>query len=405
MAYNEDVVKEQAKRYDSFYLYDESQIVARAQDLKEHFPNILFLYSIKCNSNANVLRSVFSQGFGADAASAGEVRKALAAGVIKENIYYSAPGKSMEDIETAIRSSVLIADSIDEIKRIQMVAERINFIAEIGLRINPSFSFYGGNGISSKFGIDEEQAIAFIKEYDFSNIKIAGIHVHLRGQELNADILAAYYESVLQVAKRIQDVNSTQLSFVNMGSGMGIPYAAEDVPLDIDKLSKSVNTALDTFRNSFPDTKIIIETGRYIVGKAGVYVTKVADRKVSYGKTYILLKNTLNGFSRPSLARLVAHYSLDQSPKGSEPLFTSTAAFQFNALSQKKPSEQVDLVGNLCTATDVIAEDITMPYLECGDIVVITNAGAYAAVLSPMQFSTQSQPVELFLDLNGKVEG
>ena len=380
MAYNEDVVKEQAKRYDSFYLYDESQIVARAQDLKEHFPNILFLYSIKCNSNANVLRSVFSQGFGADAASAGEVRKALAAGVIKENIYYSAPGKSMEDIETAIKSSVLIADSIDEIKRIQMVAERINFIAEIGLRINPSFSFYGGNGI-------------------------AGIHVHLRGQELNADILAAYYESVLQVAKRIQDVNSTQLSFVNMGSGMGIPYAAEDVPLDIDKLSKSVNTALDTFRNSFPDTKIIIETGRYIVGKAGVYVTKVADRKVSYGKTYILLKNTLNGFSRPSLARLVAHYSLDQSPKGSEPLFTSTAAFQFNALSQKKPSEQVDLVGNLCTATDVIAEDITMPYLECGDIVVITNAGAYAAVLSPMQFSTQSQPVELFLDLNGKVEG
>lgn len=355
MAYNEDVVKEQAKRYDSFYLYDESQIVARAQDLKEHFPNILFLYSIKCNSNANVLRSVFSQGFGADAASAGEVRKALAAGVIKENIYYSAPGKSMEDIETAIKSSVLIADSIDEIKRIQMVAERINFIAEIGLRINPSFSFYGGNGISSKFGIDEEQAIAFIKEYDFSNIKIAGIHVHLRGQELNADILAAYYESVLQVAKRIQDVNSTQLSFVNMGSGMGIPYAAEDVPLDIDKLSKSVNTALDTFRNSFP--------------------------------------------------RLVAHYSLDQSPKGSEPLFTSTAAFQFNALSQKKPSEQVDLVGNLCTATDVIAEDITMPYLECGDIVVITNAGAYAAVLSPMQFSTQSQPVELFLDLNGKVEG
>ncbi|POP31584.1 diaminopimelate decarboxylase [Lactonifactor longoviformis] len=405
MAYNEDVVKEQAKRYDSFYLYDESQIVARTQDLKEHFPNIRFLYSIKCNSNVNVLRSVFSQGFGADAASAGEVRKALAAGVKKKNIYYSAPGKSMEDIERAIKSSVLIADSIDEIKRIQMAAERINFIAEIGLRINPSFSFYGGNGISSKFGIDEEQAIAFIKEYDFSNIKITGIHVHLRGQELNADILAAYYESVLQVAKRIQDVNSTHLSFVNMGSGMGIPYAAEDVPLDIDKLSKSVNTALDTFRNSFPDTKIIIETGRYIVGKAGVYVTKVADRKVSYGKTYILLKNTLNGFVRPSLARLVAHYSLDPSPKGSEPLFTSTAAFQFNALSQKKPFEQVDLVGNLCTATDVIAEDITMPYLECGDIVVITNAGAYAAVLSPMQFSTQPQPAELFLHLNGKVEG
>lgn len=404
MTFNEDVVKEQAKRYDSFYLYDESQIVARTRELKEYFPNILFLYSIKCNSNANVLRSVFSQGFGADVASAGEVRKALAAGLEKENIYYSAPGKSIEDIESTIKSSILIADSVDEIKRIQIVAEQMNFIAEIGLRINPGFSFYNGKGISSKFGVDEEQAIAFIKENDFPNIKITGIHVHLRSQELNADILATYYENILHLAKRIQDINAAPLSFVNMGAGMGIQYAAEDVPLDIGKLSKAVDTALDTFRNTFPDTRIIIETGRYIVGKAGVYVTKVADRKVSCGKTYILLKNTLNGFIRPSLARLIAHHSSEQSPKGSEPLFTNIAAFQFHALIGKKPFEQVNLVGNLCTATDVIAEDITMPHLEYDDIVVITNAGAYAAVLSPMQFSTQPPPAELFLNLNGKIE-
>lgn len=161
--------------------------------------------------------------------------------------------------------------------------------------------------------------------------------MHLRSQELNAAVLAAYYENILHLAKRIQDVLAAPLKFVNMGAGMGIQYASEDVPLDIDRLSRSVNAALETFRNTFLDIKIIIETGRYIVGKAGVYVTKVADRKVSYGKTYILLKNTLNGFIRPSLACLVAHYSAEQSPKGSEPLFTSTAAFQFHTLSKKEP--------------------------------------------------------------------
>lgn len=404
MEFNKDIIKEQAKQYDSFYLYDERQIMAQTQKLKAHFPDILFLYSIKCNSNQKVLNSIFSQGFGADAASAGEVEKALAAGLKKENIYYSAPGKSMEDIKRTIRSSILIADSINELNRIQLAAEQMNIIADIGIRINPRFSFYGGKGTPSKFGIDEEQAIAWMKENHFSHLNITGIHVHLRSQELEAGILAAYYKNILALAKRIQEVNPAPLSFINMGSGMGIPYAADSAPLNIDALSNSFTKALHCFQKAFPATRIIIETGRYIVGKAGIYATKVVDRKVSYGKTYILLKNTLNGFIRPSLARLVAHYALDDLPKGSEPLFTGTDAFQFIALSEKKPFEKVYLVGNLCTATDVIAEDILMPYLECNDIIVITNAGAYAAVLSPMQFSTQPRPTELFLNLNGQVE-
>mgnify|MGYP005954920307 CR=1 FL=1 len=403
MRFNKDVIEAQARQHDSFYLYDESQIVAQTQELKEKFPDIQFLYSVKCNANQTVMRSVFAQGFGADVASVGEVQKARAAGLKKEDIYYSAPGKSTQDIAHTIQSAILIADSVDEIKRIQLVAEQMDTTVAIGIRINPSFSFDGGEGQPSKFGIDEAQAMAVIKE-NRPHLKITGIHVHLRSQELNPQVLAAYYENILQLAQRVQAVNAVPLSYVNMGSGMGIQYADEEEPLDMDKLSQSVQEALRTVRTTLPETKILIETGRYVVGKAGVYVTKVADRKVSYGKTYLVLKNTLNGFLRPSLARLIAHYSPEQAPKGSEPLFTSTTAFQFIALREEEPMEQVDLVGNLCTATDVVAEDVKMPHLECGDVVVITNAGAYAAVLSPMQFSTQEQPVELFLNRNGEVE-
>lgn len=112
------------EKYDNFYVYDENVIVANLNRLKANFPQIDFLYSIKCNSNFNVLRSIFSRGIGADAASVGEVKLAQEAGVPANEIYYSAPGKSIEDIKNTIGQATLIADSLDEIRRIQSVAEQ-----------------------------------------------------------------------------------------------------------------------------------------------------------------------------------------------------------------------------------------------------------------------------------------
>lgn len=402
--FDKEIVRDQARYYDSFYLYDERQIVARIEELKSHFPSVRFLYSVKCNPHAKVLRRVFAQGFGADAASAGEVRAALAAGLSGDDIYYSAPGKTEKDIESAIESSVLIADSIGEIERIQAIAARRNIVADIGVRINPSVSFDGGAGASSKFGIDEVEAITLAHTAHFPNIRLAGIHVHLRSQELNADVLSSYYENVLRLARRVQGSLAKPLAFVNMGSGMGIPYAADDKPLDIGKLGEAVQEAVSVFQNEFPSTQIIIETGRYVVGNAGVYATKVTDRKLSCGKSYVILANTLNGFIRPSLSCLVIDRSPDRHLRASEPLFTSESAFQFVALDVAGPIERVDLVGNLCTAADVVATDVLIPRLEVGDVVVMTNAGAYAAVLSPMQFSSHEPPVELVVTLEGEVE-
>ena len=140
----------------------------------------------------------------------------------------------------------------------------------------------------------------------------------------------------------------------------------------------------------------MIEVGRYAVGKSGIYVTKVMDRKVSCGKTYLILKNTLNGFIRPSLARLVCIYGGAAAP--CEPLFTSEDAFEIRTLKEDgAEKETVTLVGNLCTAADVAAENVTMPRLDVGDVVIFTNAGNYGAVLSPAQFSSQARPAAGFL--------
>lgn len=234
-------------QWDSFYLYNEAGIQESIHSLKTSFPQIAFLYSVKCNANPNVLACIFSQGFGADAASADEVELARQAGLSASQIYYSVPGKSIHDIERTIEAAILIADSLDEIKRIQTVAERLGKTVPIGIRINPVFSFLGDVGSASKFGIDENQLIDFLRKNPYPNVN----------------------------------------------------------------------------------------------------------------------------------------------------------AFQIDTLKDEAPSEKVTLVGNLCTAADVVAKDVLMPHLECGDAVILTNAGSYAAVLSPMQFSSQEPPKELFLTKDG----
>ena len=131
-------------------------------------------------------------------------------------------------------------------------------------------------------------------------------------------------------------------------------------------------------------------------------MTKVLDRKTSYGKTYLILKNTLNGFLRPSMARLIMSCAAEE-PTGKEPLFTKENAFAFMTLRESAPKEKVTLMGNLCTAADMIADNIELPCLEEGDCLIITNAGSYAAVLSPMRFSSQERPQEFFLTMDGMI--
>ena len=235
------------------------------------------------------------------------------------------------------------------------------------------------------------------------NVEIIGMHIHLRSQELDFKLLEEYYEKILDLTVIFQNALGHDLHFVNMGSGIGLPYAQDDKALDTETLGKVTKELISNFKLKAPDIKVFIESGRYVVGKCGVYVTKVLDKKTSFGTTYVILNNTLNGFIRPSIAQLVMTYSSNESPAGSEPLFTAKNAFEIIPLTDEKETETVTLVGNLCTATDVVAKSIEVPILKCGDSVVITNAGSYAAVLSPKQFSSQVIPAELFLSVDGKV--
>lgn len=404
---NRDVIEKLAQRYDSFYLYDQKTIKESMACLQGFFPQVNFLYSMKCNPHKEVLNTIFSGGFGADAASLGEVLKAEACGLGKEQIYYSAPGKLPRDIEGALDKAIIIADSIDELHRIDAIANGKGIIANVGIRVNPNFTLDGNQCAFNKFGIDQEQVVSFLTEKPCRNLRITGLHVYLKSQELRTDALMGYHQHVFQMIEELAPLCDS-FDYVNFGSGIGVPYNLEDEAVDLTKLSQNFKELQAQLQKSYPDTKIMIETGRFLTCKAGIYVTKVIDRKVSCGKNILILRSTMNGFVRPSMDLIFSNYGktegkTDWNPVPVEPFYTCKDAFQFETLKENQEKEVVTIFGNLCAGIDAIARDIQMPHLEFGDVVIINNAGAYAAVITPMQFSSQDPPAELFLTEAGTV--
>lgn len=396
-----DTILALAKEHHSFYLYDEARILQDVDRLKSHFGKVRFFYSVKANSAPRVVRCVLGQGLGLDAASLAEVEMGRSCGLSAEDIHYSAPGKAPEDIRGALGKATLIADSVNEVERIHAAARERGMTVEIGLRINPDFTFDSNTGAPSKFGIDEDAAYTALPHWKrLPHIRVTGLHLHLRSQELREEVIRRYHQRALRFAREFEAALGAPLRFVNLGSGLGIPYAPEDHDPDTLLLGRSIGALAE---GSFPHARVCLETGRYAVGRSGVYVTTVMDKKTSHGKTFVLLHNTMNGFIRPSLAQLAGRYAPAGPLLSVEPLVTGRDAFQFIPLTEETARETVTLAGNLCTAADVVAEDVELPVLRPGNVVVMTNAGSYAAVLSPMQFSTQPPPAQFFLTREGRV--
>ena len=400
---NRECILEQAKQHDSFYLYEEAIIRKNTEQLKTDFPGVTFLYSVKCNPYPEVLRCVLNQGFGVDAASLAECVMGQKAGLGKDMVIFSAPGKTMADIRGGLGISTLVADSAAEVERIQEAAAEQGIVAEIGLRVNPDFTYTADTGVASKFGIDEQLIYDSMDAWTkLPNIRIVGLHAHLKSQELSAETLKGYYRNMFRLSVSMREAFGT-LKFVNLGSGMGIPFCETDKPFDTTALGAETQRLMAEFQEKLPETRFYIETGRYAVGTAGTYVAKVVDKKVTHGKNFVLLSATLNGFARPSMVAMLEHFMGNGPIAAWEPIYTGDHSFQMIPLVETAERETVTVTGNLCTGTDLVLSDADMPKMEVGDTVVFPNAGSYAAVISPMQFASQPKPAQLFLRADGTV--
>jgi diaminopimelate decarboxylase len=393
------------------YLYEETRIAAQLARLWTALPDFGVLYSVKTNPHPAVCRFMNAGGVGADAASAFEVERARAAGFPADKIYYSAPGKSDKDLRSAFGSCVLTADSYNELERINALAAEAGRVESVGLRVNPGIAFGAGPcpellpGAAAKFGVDEEglagraQFIAGLK-----NIRLRGFHVYLRSQVLSHDVLLAYCRHIFSLARVWNGIFGAGPDFVNFGGGFGVACGEWQVPLDLDALGAALRPLVAEHRAfQSKGAELFIESGRFLVAEAGTFITRVEDVKESRGVCFVIAPGGLNAFLRPALTTLLG--ALPATVKGPlEPLYSNASAHAVSLPGGAgRPEKKVSVVGNLCTALDLIAKDILLPEPRPGDILLVGNAGAYGATLSPSGFSGFPPPLELYRDGAGRI--
>lgn len=389
-----------------FYFYSEKIIEQQVKKLVEKLPHFEFLYSVKTNPLSQILKFVASHNFGADAASSEEVMIAYRTGLPYDKILYSSPGKTRKDIEITLDKAIIIADSYHELTLLNEIAAQRNVAIKVGLRINPDYTMDKGGGESSKFGVDEESLQENSRFFStLTNLVLVGIHVHLRSQVLDVDQLTEYYDKIFKLAVFCQETLGWSLEFINFGGGLGIVYSLiNDKPLELNQLNVNCQNLIDRYGDRIK-ARLIIETGRYVICDAGQYVSRIVDIKTSRGVKYLIIENGLNGFMRPSVSELLVAYApKGEKMRGSEPLFSAPDAFEFSLPGREGGRlERVHVVGNLCTAADVMVKNMLLPEAEIGDLFVVSKAGSYAYSLSPLLFGSHALPHQFYESVLGEV--
>lgn len=377
------------------YIYKKDIIDKSCKILKEKFKNVEFLYSIKANPFMPVIKTIKENGIGSDAASSNEVLMSIEAGMEKNHIYYSAPGKTMEDLEKTWDKCIYIADSFHELDLLDELGKNHGEILEIGLRINPNYSMKDKKAHPSKFGIDEDQIFDF--KWTYKNLKLVGIHVHVQSQILDANLLSNYYINTYNLAVKFSKLPFADIKFINFGSGIGVCYDKkneQDVNLDI--LAKTIKDLYEKNEKEL-EAKFLIESGRFLVMDSGEYYTPIIDKKYSQGKTYLVVKNAMNGFVKAPMKEILKNALGKECEMAFEPLYTGINQCEFEIIGDCLEKERVDIGGHLCTSIDLLARDIELKKANIGDILKITNAGAYSFSLSILHFASHDLPKEFLL--------
>jgi diaminopimelate decarboxylase len=356
-------------------------------------PQFSIYYSVKANPSQTVIREFLSKGAGLEVASAGEFSQALRAGCKPENTIFAGPGKTNSELEFVVARGIgeIHVESMREAERLSKIAGNLGRCVPIALRVNPSGEAEGGamrmGGRPAAFGIDEEdleQALDLVAS--LNHLEFRGIHLFSGTQILDYRILASQYRKGIEIALQAATHLKKSIHTLDFGGGLGIPYFSHEPELDMERVADELHALFKSLQGEtlFSHTRFLVEPGRYLVGEAGVYVSRVVDLKTSRGKNFVILDGGMNH-------HLAASGNLGQTIKRNYPIAAA------NKLGQ--PAETTyEVVGPLCTPLDVLARSVVLPSLEIGDLVAIFQSGAYARSASPLGFLSHPTPPEVWVD-------
>ncbi len=380
----DDIVAEAGRT--PLFVYDAGRIALQVARFRAAFPSEVALhYAVKANPYWPLLQSMAELVDGFDVASTGELGRVAHLGL---PISFAGPGKRDQELETAMRAGVTInLESEGEAERALAIAEREGLTPKLAVRVNPPFGLKGSGqkmgGLPSQFGVDHERAAALVRRIVEAGADWYGLHIFAGSQALHAEALIELQRESVALAASIAEEAGHASVHVNLGGGFGIPYFAKDEPLDVEAVGAALAKTLAERPKILAETEFAIELGRWLVGEAGVYLTRIVDRKESRGKTFLVTDGGLQH-------QLAASGNFGQLLRRNYPI---AIASRFGA----EPEEEATIVGCLCTPLDLLADEAMLPRAEVGDLVAILCAGAYGLTASPTAFLSQPMAREMLV--------
>ena len=349
-----------------FYCYSSGALEAAYGDFARAVSNLpaLICYALKANPNMAVVRSFARLGAGADVVSEGELRRALAAGVAPDKIVFAGVGKTAPEMASGLEAGILQfnVESLPELELLSRVARDKGTAAPVALRFNPDVDARTHAGISTgkaenKFGIGLDQMHAVLSQAaELPGISIEGLAVHIGSQLTDVEPYHTAFERVAGLYRELKEAG-LGLRRLDLGGGLGIRYRNETPP-DLAIYAEAARKATAGL-----DAQLVFEPGRFLVGNAGVLVTRVLYVKSGAERRFLVVDAAMNDLLRPSLY---------------------DAWHEIVPVAAPAPGAEtglVDVVGPICETTDTFARQRPMPPVGAGDLLAFHSAGAYAATM------------------------
>ena len=336
-------------------------------------------FAVKANSNLAVLRLLRDLGAGADIVSSGELARVLAAGFDPARVVFSGVGKTGDELRAAIRAGIghLNVESVEELQHVARLAEAEQAHVNLGIRVNPDvttethpYISTGKSGI--KFGLPTDQVVPAAELIArHPRLELTTLAMHLGSQLVDTEPFKQGIKKLVDLVERVRRAGITSLQVMDIGGGLGIRYSDEP-SLDPAAFAAAVVPFLAPTKLT-----VYLEPGRFLVGSAGVLLTRVLYRKHSGGKEFVVVDAGMNDLVRPS--HYQAYHEIVE------------------LVEQHRPVNRADVVGPVCETGDFLALDRALPGLEAGDGLAVLGAGAYGFVMAS-NYNSRPRPPEIMVD-------